>query len=204
MSAFGACPVDLVKGKIDFLISSSNKCIQGVPGFSFVICLKEKLLACKGNSKSLTLDLYDQFTSMQKTHQFRFTPPTHALIAFKQALVELEEEGGVQKRYERYTNNYNIVRNGFLELGFKELVPQEEQSRIINTFYYPNDPNFDFEKFYQLLSDKGSVIYPGKMSQAPCFRIGNIGDLHAQDMYNLLEHVKQTLNEMNVKVPVSN
>ena len=140
---------------------------------------------------------------MQKSSQFRFTPPTHSLLAFRQALIELEEEGGPVKRYERFTDNYNVVRKGFLSLGFRELVPPEEQGRIINTFFYPNDPNFEFEKFYQLLSDKGMVIYPGKMSIAPCFRIGNIGELYPNDMANLVESVKKVLKQMNVKTPVS-
>jgi 2-aminoethylphosphonate-pyruvate transaminase len=92
---------------------------------------------------------------MQKTNQFRFTPPTHSLIAFRQALIELEEEGGPAKRYERYLNNAKIAREGFGSMGFRELVPPDEQSGIINTFYYPNDKNFVFEKFYELLSDQG-------------------------------------------------
>lgn len=112
---------------------------------------------------------------MLKTNQFRFTPPTHSILAFKQALVELEQEGGPQKRYERYSNNHEIVREGLLSIGFKELVPHEEQSKIINSFFYPNDENFNFEEFYKRLSDKGMVIYPGKMSKASCFRIGSIG-----------------------------
>lgn len=202
MSAFGAIPVDLKAGKIDFLVTSSNKCIESVPGFAIVICNKEKLLKCKNNSTSLSLDLVDQFETIEKTKQFRFTPPTHSIIAFKQALVELEKEGGPQKRYERYSDNHKIVRDGLLAMGFKEFVPLEEQGKIINTFYYPNDPNFDFEQFYTRLSNKGQVIYPGKMTKAPCFRIGNIGDLHADDMHKLIEAIKEVCGDMNIKLPV--
>ncbi|CAF0796581.1 unnamed protein product, partial [Brachionus calyciflorus] len=204
MSAFGAVPVDFKKGSIDFLVSSSNKCIQSVPGFSFVICSIKKLLSCKNNSKSLSLDLVDQYENMVKTNQFRFTPPTHAILAFKEALVELEEEGGPVKRYERYSNNHEIVRNGLLSIGFKELVPYDEQSKIINSYFYPNDSNFSFEKFYKMLSDRGMVIYPGKMSKASCFRIGNIGDLYSKDMEKLVGDIKQVLQEMNVKIPIQN
>lgn len=121
---------------------------------------------------------------MQKTNQFRFTPPTHSILAFRQALVELEQEGGPAKRLERYSNNHEIIRNGLLPIGFKELVPYEEQSKIINSFYYPNDANFKFEEFYKRLSDKGKIIYPGKVTKAACFRIGNIGTLTIDDLNN--------------------
>lgn len=202
VSSFGAIPIDIEKSSIDFLITSSNKCIQSVPGFAIVICRKEKLLACKGNSKSLSLDLCDQYQAMQATHQFRFTPPTHTILAFKQALQELEFEGGPSARYQRYSENHRIVRDALAELGFKDLVPLDEQSKVINTFYYPKHENFDFEQFYKRLSDKGKIIYPGKITKASCFRIGNIGDLHADDMHGLVDSIKQVLREMNVPTPV--
>ncbi len=159
VSSFGAIPIDFERSSIDFLISSSNKCIQGVPGFSFVICQKQKLFQCKGNSNSLSLDLFDQYTSMEKTNQFRFTPPTHTILAFKEALLELESEGGSVARYQRYSNNHKILRQSMIGLGFKDLVPLDEQSKIINTFYYPKDENFDFEVFYRRLSDKGNFFF---------------------------------------------
>ncbi len=203
VSSFGAIPIDIKKASIDFLITSSNKCIQSVPGFAIVICHKEKLLSCKGNSKSLSLDLVDQYEVMQKTNQFRFTPPTHTILAFKQALLELEKEGGSLARYKRYSNNHRILRDALGHLGFRELVPLDEQSKIINTFFYPKDKNFNFEEFYRRLSDKGKIIYPGKITKASCFRIGNIGDLHADDMYGLIDSIKEVLIDMNIKTPVN-
>lgn len=155
VSSFGALPIDIQKGSIDFLITSSNKCIQSVPGFAIVICQKEKLISCKGNSRSLSLDLVDQYEQMEKTNQFRFTPPTHTILAFKEALLELEQEGGSEARYKRYSDNHGILRDNLGQLGFRDLVPLEEQSKIINTFFYPDDKNFDFEEFYKRLSDKG-------------------------------------------------
>lgn len=202
VSSFGALPVDFIRGNIDFLVTCSNKCIQSVPGFAIVVCEKKKLLSCKNNSKSLSLDLVDQFEAMKSTNQFRFTPPTHSILAFKQALLELEKEGGSDVRYARYSENHRIVREGLVEMGFRELVPLSEQSKIINTFYYPKDSNFKFEEFYRRLSEKGKIIYPGKMTKALCFRIGNIGDLHPKDMHDLIAAIRESLTEINVKLPV--
>jgi len=145
----------MVDGNIDFLVGSSNKCIQSVPGFAFVVCNKEKLLSCKDNSMSLSLDLYDQYTNMKNTKQFRFTPPVQSLLAFRQALKELEEEGGSSKRYERYCLNHKILRDSLLKIGFKELLPYDQQSKIISSFYYPKDKKFNFEEFYNRLSQMG-------------------------------------------------
>lgn len=139
---------------------------------------------------------------MKATNQFRFTPPTHSILAFKQALLELEKEGGSKARYARYSENHRIVREGLTSLGFRELVPINEQSKIINTFFYPKDSNFKFEEFYKRLSQKDKIIYPGKMTKALCFRIGNIGDLHPKDMHDLITAIKEALTEMNVKLPV--
>lgn len=158
MSGFGAIPLNIEKGNIDYLVSSSNKCIQGVPGFSFIIADKQKLSTCAGNSTSLSLDLFDQFVNLEKTKQFRFTPPIHSILAFDEALDELKEEGGVIARFQRYTNNQKIVKSGLKKIGFKELVPNDEQGPIICSFYYPNDKNFDFNKFYNLLSSRGKFF----------------------------------------------
>lgn len=198
MSSFGGVPLSLTETPVDFLVSSSNKCIQGIPGFSFVIADKEKLKESAGNQRSLSLDLLAQWEGLEKNGQFRFTPPVQSLLAFEKALIELEEEGGIEKRNTRYASNNKIIQEGMAQMGFKSYVPQSLQSPIISTFYYPTDENFNFNLFYNLLSEKGSVIYPGKLTKADCFRIGNIGDLHAEDMYTLLHDIKKTLTEMEI------
>jgi len=201
MSSFGAVPLDLKN--VDFVVSSANKCLQGVPGFSYAICRRTVLANCVGNCRSLSLDLVDQDQNMEKSGQFRFTPPTHTILAFRQALQEFHAEGGLVGREKRYKENRAVLKKGMAELGFKELVPEENAGHIITCFYYPRDPNFSFEKFYRKLSDIGQVIYPGKVTDAACFRIGNIGDLHVIDMEHLLGCIKQVLSEMGVKVPVA-
>lgn len=198
MSSFGAYPLDMAGCSIDFLISSSNKCIEGVPGFSFVIANRTKLEEAEGKARSLVLDLHAQWKGLETDGQFRFTPPTHVILAFEQALRELEIEGGIAGRAFRYQENYKKLVNGMRELGFKEYLEPEKQGYIITSFLYPQHSNFDFKAFYRKLSDRGFVIYPGKLSHADCFRIGNIGKIYGDDIDLLLHHVKETLLEMEV------
>jgi len=202
MSSFGAYPINVAELGIDYLISSANKCIEGVPGFAFVIARREALLASEGNARSLSLDLHAQWRGLEQDGQFRFTPPTHAVLAFQQALDELDAEGGIAGRAARYQANHQALLRGMRALGFKEYVPENYQSYIITTFHYPSDPKFVFEDFYRRLSDKGFVIYPGKLTKLDCFRIGNIGRLYPKDMEALVGAIEATLKEMGVTVPV--
>jgi len=201
MSSFGAIPLDLAN--IDFLVSSANKCLEGVPGFAYAICRKECLFKCTGNSRSLSLDLVHQDKNMEATKQFRFTPPTHAILAFRQALTEFKEEGSLKGRAARYSANCSTLKTGMLELGFRTLVQDKFASYIITCYLYPKHENFDFKTFYTKLSLKGDIIYPGKVTDAECFRMGNIGHLYKQDMQRLLVSVKEVLDEMKIPVPVS-
>lgn len=198
MSSFGAIPTDIAATQIDFLVSSANKCIEGVPGFSFAIARREQLLAAEGFARSLSLDLLAQWRGLEKNGQFRFTPPTHALLAFRQALHELAMEGGVNGRYQRYQQNHTLLVNGMRQLGFDEFLPPEKQGPIITSFYYPAHPSFAFERFYSLLNERDVVIYPGKVSQADCFRIGNIGRIFPADIHHLLAAIREVLEQMGI------
>jgi 2-aminoethylphosphonate-pyruvate transaminase len=200
MSSFGAIPVDLNKGSIDYLACCANKNFEGVPGFGFVVAKKEVLEQTKGNARSLVLDLYDQWKGFEKDGQFRFTPPTHSIMAFKQALLELKQEGGIKARAARYRENYETLVDGMRNLGFTEYLDPKLQGYVIVSFYYPDHPNFKFDEFYQNLNDKGYVIYPGKLSNADCFRIGTCGRLFKTDMQDLLNAIKETLQEMEIKL----
>src|SRR5271165_4288066 len=162
MSSFGGMPIDLQACGIDFLISSANKCLEGVPGFALVICRRSMLEACEGCARSLSLDLLGQLRGFDKNGQFRFTPPTHALLAFDQALDELEREGGVVARAARYRRNHTTLLAGMEALGFRSFLRPAVQSWIITAFHYPADPRFSFEGLYLQLSEKGFIIYPGK------------------------------------------
>jgi 2-aminoethylphosphonate-pyruvate transaminase len=190
MSSFGGIPIDVDSLGIDFLISSSNKCIQGVPGFAFVIAKRSALQKCAGNARSLSLDLYDQWKEMDTSGKWRFTSPTHIVRAFFQALDELEAEGGVAARYARYQENHCVLVDGMQALGYAALLPKSLQSPIITSFLYPR-PDFDFGAFYKQIKAKGFVLYPGKISQADTFRIGNIGEVYPEDIERLLGVVRE-------------
>jgi 2-aminoethylphosphonate-pyruvate transaminase len=175
----------------DYLISSANKCIQGVPGFGFVIAKQAVLERTRGQARSLSLDLYDQWQTMDVHHgKWRFTSPTHVVRAFFQAMVELEAEGGVYARHSRYCENHRILVAGMQRLGFQPLLPAERQSPIITAFLNPTHTEWSFKAFYAALKSRGFVIYPGKVTDHDTFRIGNIGDVHAEDMRRLIAAVE--------------
>ncbi len=198
MSSFGAVPLDLAAAHIDYLVSSANKCIEGVPGFGFVIARREALAATEGWARSLSLDLLAQWRGLEGNGQFRFTPPTHVLLAFYQALLELEQEGGVAGRAARYEGNYRTLIEGMARLGFTEYLQREKQGYIITSFLYPDHPNWDFNGFYDRLNARDYVIYPGKVSDADCFRIGNIGRIFTADVQALLAAIADVLVEMEI------
>ena len=198
MSAFGALAVDAREIPFDALAASSNTCMEGVPGMGFVICRKQALEACNGNAPSLSLDLFDQWQALEKTGQWRFTPPIHCIVAFDQALKEHEAEGGVAGRGQRYRNNCRILVEGMRRLGFETLLPDRLQAPIIVTFHMPADPRFVFETFYDKLRERGFVIYPGKLTVADSFRIGCIGRLGEAEMKGALRAVAEVMSEMDV------
>ena len=198
MSSFGGIPMDAAELEIDFLISSSNKCIQGVPGFAFVIAKRDELQKCAGNARSLCMDLYDQWKEMDKSGKWRFTSPTHVVRAFYQALDELENEGGIPARYARYRENQKLLVYGMCELGFEALLPAGLQSPVITSFLYPR-ADFDFGAFYKKVKAQGFVLYPGKISKADTFRIGNIGEVYPADIKRLL-HVIREINDVRKRV----
>ncbi len=199
MSSFGAVPIDMAGAHIAFLISSANKCIEGVPGFGFVLANRRALESARGNARTLSLDLYDQWASMEadKGH-FRFTPPIHTILAFEQALNELDEEGGVRARGERYRRNHVALCRGMRELGFEIYLDEEDQSFVITSFRYPTHPAFEFAEFYERLWRLGFVIYPGKLSRESCFRIGTIGRIFVADIEALLVAIRRVLLEMGI------
>ena len=194
MSSFGGIDIDVAGLNIDCLISSANKCIQGVPGMGFVIVKTSVLEQCQGNARSLSLDLYDQWQAMESGNgKWRFTSPTHVVRAFQQAMKELDQEGGIGKRAERYSNNHQTLVAGMKKLGFECVVEDEKQSPFITTFKYPQSDRFDFKQLYDRLKEAGFVIYPGKVTDTPCFRIGHIGEVYPVDMETLISAIEANI-----------
>lgn len=195
MSSFGGVDIPVGEWGIDFIISSANKCIQGVPGFSFIIANKEKLIASKGKARSLSLDLYEQWETMNKDGKWRFTSPTHVVLAFAQALRELEAEGGIVARNKRYTDNNKLLISEMAKLGIKPYIDSTHQGPIITTFYYPENHKFSFSQMYEYIKERGYAIYPGKVTEADTFRIGNIGEIYEEDIRKLMEILREFLNQ---------
>lgn len=195
MSAFGAIPLSSHSIKFDAVVASSNKCLEGSPGMGFCIADRGALATAQGNSHSLCMDLYDQWVAMEGNGQWRFTPPTHAILAFNQALDEFEQEGGVEGRGERYRNNCRTLVKGMRDMGFRTLLPDDLQAPIIVTFHIPSETKFDFKSFYDSLVQRGYVIYPGKLTVAESFRIGCIGRLGEKEIRGALAAISSTMNQ---------
>ena len=199
MSSFGAMDLSMKRMGIDVLISSANKCIEGVPGFTYILARRDLLEASQGISHSLSLDLYEQWAYMEKSGQFRYTPPTHILVAFAKALEQHKAEGGAPGRLARYKKTAKAMRDGMRRIGLTPLLGDNETGPIIQTFATPRDPNFDFTRFYEGLKQRGFIIYPGKLTKKPSFRVGNMGALDHEVMTMLVDATEATLKAMNVK-----
>ena len=187
MSSFGGVDIPVADWGIDFLVSSANKCIQGVPGFSFIICDTAKLEASKGKARSLSLDLWDQWDTLERANgKWRYTSPTHVVLAFARALDEMFAEGGVPARSARYALNNRLLIARMEALGFRTFL-KDHQGPIITTFLYPQGTDFDFRDMYSFIKERGYAIYPGKLTDEETFRLGNIGEIYTDDIEKVTE-----------------
>jgi 2-aminoethylphosphonate-pyruvate transaminase len=200
MSSFAALPIDVASAPFDALIAASGKCLEGVPGMGFVILRKPVLEACAGNSHSLALDLHDQYVYMQKTTQWRYTPPTHVVAALRAAVDQFKEEGGQPARLARYQANCRTLVEGMRALGFRTYLDDAVQAPIIVTFHAPADPAYQFKAFYEAARDRGYILYPGKLTQVETFRVGCIGAIDANEMRNVVSAVTQVLADLGLRV----
>ncbi len=197
MSSFAGVDIPVKEWGIDCIISSANKCIQGVPGFSYVIVRKDLLEKSEGNARSLSLDLYDQWKTMNVDGKWRFTSPTHVVLAFAKAMEELEAEGGILARHKRYAANETLLREKLSALGFVPFLRPEVQGPIITTFYYPENCNFSFQEMYDYIKARGYILYPGKTTEAETFRVGNIGEIYEEDILTLADLLSDFLDTKN-------
>jgi len=198
MSSFGALEIDARKTRFDALIAASGKCLEGVPGMGFVFIRKAVLDGCAGQSQSLAMDLHDQYVYMEKTGQWRFTPPTHVVVALHEAIAQFEAEGGQPARLTRYTQNYQALISGMAKLGFKPFLDPAIQAPIIVTFLAPEHPAYDFKAFYAAVRARGFLLYPGKLTQIETFRVGCIGAIGPQDMAQAVHAVALAMNDLGL------
>jgi len=200
MSSFAAIPIDLRHTPIDALIAASGKCLEGVPGMGFVVVKQTTLEAAAGNAHSLALDLHDQWIYMQKTGQWRYTPPTHVVAALRVALDQFHEEGGVSARNARYQKNCDALVAGMRTLGLRTYLADEVQAPIIVTFHSPDHPNFQFSKLYEGVKAQGFILYPGKLTQVETFRVGCIGAIDSSHIFKAVAATERTLRDLGVLV----
>ncbi|TFY98916.1 2-aminoethylphosphonate--pyruvate transaminase [Ramlibacter humi] len=198
MSSFGALPIDAREVRFDALVAASGKCLEGVPGMGFVFLRKAILDQCAGNSQSLAMDLYDQYQYMEKTTQWRFTPPTHVVVALAEAIAQFEAEGGQPARLARYTDNYRTLVDGMARLGFMPFLDPSIQAPIIVTFHAPGDSRYDFKAFYNAAKASGFILYPGKLTQIETFRVGCIGAIGRVEMQQAVHAVELALQELGI------
>jgi 2-aminoethylphosphonate-pyruvate transaminase len=196
MSSFGALPTQVGELGVDALIAASGKCLEGVPGMGFVFIRKAVLAACEGRSHSLAMDLFDQHAYMEKTGQWRFTPPTHVVAALHEACVQFEEEGGRPARLARYTDNCRVLVEGMAVLGFEPFLPPSLQAPIIVTFHAPPVPGYDFKRLYAETKRRGFILYPGKLTEVETFRVGCIGAIGGNEMRQAVDAVGQALQAL--------
>lgn len=198
MSSFAALEIDARRVRFDALIAASGKCLEGVPGMGFVFLRKEIVDGCAGHSQSLAMDLHDQYVYMEKTGQWRFTPPTHVLLALDEAIAQFQEEGGQSARLARYVGNYQTLIQGMAALGFKPFLDPAVQAPIIVTFHAPADPRYDFRRFYEAAKRRGFILYPGKLTQIETFRVGCIGAIGSVEMAQAVHAVRLALGELGI------
>ena len=193
MSSFGALPIDVKTTPFDALVAASGKCLEGVPGMGFVIAKKSVIEGCAGNSHSLALDLNDQYVYMQKTTQWRYTPPTHVVAALRASVDQYMAQGGQPARLARYVDNCRTLIAGMQSLGFRPFLHADVQAPIIVTLHAPQDPRYDFKCFYAAVRERGYILYPGKLTTVETFRVGCIGAIDANEMRNVVTAIEQVV-----------
>jgi 2-aminoethylphosphonate-pyruvate transaminase len=196
MSSFGALEIDARTTPFDAVVAASGKCLEGPPGMGFVVVRRAALERSEGNCHSLSLDLYDQWTYMQKTTQWRYTPPTHVVAAFDSAIAQYLEEGGLAARGARYARNCRTLIDGMSGLGLKSFLPAAIQAPIIVTFFAPDSPRYVFRDFYDAVKARGYILYPGKLTTVETFRVGCMGQLGERGIAGAVEAVGEVLAEM--------
>ena len=191
MSSYAGIPINMDEMNIKYLASSSNKCIQGMAGISFVIANKESLENTKNiKARNLYLNIYKQYSYFKDNYQMRFTPPVQVLYALKQAIIEAKEET-IDKRHERYKECCKILWNGLDKLKLKKLVNEKASSMLLTSIVEPEIKGYSFDDLHDYLYNKGFTIYPGKVASKNTFRIANIGLIYPENINKFIEILEE-------------
>lgn len=197
MSSYAGIPIDVQKWNAGYIVSSSNKCIQGMAGMVFVIFKKALLDELKKQKRSFYFDLYNQFTGFEKTGQMQFTPPVQVAYALRQAIDEYFAEGE-ESRWDRYRESWDTLYDGLEKLGFSFLLPREHQSKILLAILEPTHPGYNFDSMHDYLFQRGYTIYPGKGAKEATFRLSVLGDISKKDIESFLTELKGYLTGAGV------
>jgi 2-aminoethylphosphonate-pyruvate transaminase len=199
MSSFAALDIDARSMPFDALIAASGKCLEGVPGMGFVVVRRETLEAAAGSCHSLAMDLHEQWEYMQRTTQWRYTPPTHVVAALRAAVDQFIEEGGQPARLARYRRNCDELVEGMRRLALATFLDPAVQAPIIVTFHAPRDPAYAFPEFYERVRERGFILYPGKLTRVETFRVGCIGAIDHAVVRSAVNAIGEVLDEMVVR-----
>lgn len=202
MSAFGALKLDYAARALSAVAASANKCLHGVPGVGFVVSRKSDLERATAR-RSLSLDLRAQWKELERSGQWRFTPPTHVLAALKTALDEFHDEGGADARLRRYEALCSLLVGGMERLGFQCIVDEAHRAPMITAFSMPAGSRLNFDTLFRALSDSGLSIYPSKMHGVDGFRVGCMGDLAERDIRDLLSASADVLEASKMPAPAA-
>jgi 2-aminoethylphosphonate-pyruvate transaminase len=197
MSSLFGEPLDVAQEPLDFVTASANKCLQGVPGVSFVLARRSALEALRGRPpRSVYLDLHSHFTT-QEQDSTPFTPAVQVMHAMEQALAELAQEG-VKQRIARYADNARVLREGLQRLGLPILVAPEGRSNILTTFRLPSGITYD--ALHDALKRRGYVIYAGQGDlRRYAFRVANMGTLTPEHMAGVVRAFASAFAELGVQ-----
>lgn len=201
VSAFGALPLDLSRHpEIDAAIFTANKCLEGMPGLSFVVARTEAVQAGRGWAGSWSLDLYDVLDHALRDGwgSFRFTPPAQVLAAFRTALALHAAEGGQPARLARYTANARTLYDGMRAIGLTPYLRADVQGPIVTNIHAPHDPAWSLQKFVDALKARGFLISNFYNTEQPSFRVGCIGAVTPDDFTRFVAAVDSALGAMGV------
>jgi len=202
ISSFAGIPIDVRSDHMDFMISTSNKCIQSMAGVSFVLCKKSEIeKTARYPLRSFYLNLYQQYKYFEEHGEMQFTPPVQVIYALRQAIKEYFEEG-IENRYHRYCHNWKVLTHGLKDLGFRLLLKEEIHSKILTTVIEPDHERYDFDLLHDLLIERGFTIYPGKIHNNNTFRIANMGSIDHKDMEAFLEALANSMDKIGIKEPL--